>query len=88
MAVKARVSLIREVPSGSWRQLWPSLCHQPSQSRLAVIAIGYADGVSPRLSAAASTSFIVVAHGLPQVGNITMDQMIVDATDVEDLDGG
>ena len=55
-------------------------------SRLAVIAIGYADGVVRALSGR-----IDVLHRgrrLPQVGNITMDQIIVDATDVEDLTVG
>ena len=85
LAVKARVSLIREVPSGSG----VSYGHRfvtSRPSRLAVIAIGYADGVVRALSGR-----IDVLHRgrrLPQVGNITMDQIIVDATDVEDLTVG
>ena len=85
LSVKARVSLIREVPSGSG----VSYGHRfvtSRPSRLAVIGIGYADGVVRALSGR-----IEVLHGgrrLPQVGNITMDQIIVDATDVEDLTVG
>lgn len=84
-AVKARVSLIREVPSGSG----VSYGHRfvtSRPSRLAVIGIGYADGVVRALSGR-----IEVLHGgrrLPQVGNITMDQIILDATDVDDLSVG
>ena len=85
LAVKARVSLIREVPSGSG----VSYGHRfvtSRPSRLAVIGIGYADGVVRALSGR-----IEVLHGgrrLPQVGNITMDQIILDATDVDDLTVG
>ena len=85
LAVKARVSLIREVPSGSG----VSYGHRfvtSRPSRLAVIAIGYADGVVRALSGR-----IDVLHRgrrLPQVGNITMDQIILDATDVEELTVG
>ena len=83
--MKARVSLIREVPSGSG----VSYGHRfvtSRPSRLAVIGIGYADGVVRALSGR-----IEVLHGgrrLPQVGNITMDQIILDATDVDDLTVG
>jgi len=85
LAVKARVSLIREVPSGSG----VSYGHRfvtSRPSRLAVIAIGYADGVVRALSGR-----IDVLHRgrrVPQVGNITMDQIILDATDVEELTVG
>jgi len=85
LAVKARVSLIREVPSGSG----VSYGHRfvtSRPSRLAVIGIGYADGVVRALSGR-----IEVLHSgrrLPQVGNITMDQIILDATDVDDLTVG
>jgi len=85
LAVKARVSLIREVPSGSG----VSYGHRfvtSRPSRLAVIAIGYADGVVRALSGR-----IDVLHRgrrVPQVGNITMDQIILDATDVEELKVG
>jgi alanine racemase len=55
-------------------------------SRLAVVGIGYADGV-PRLL---SDRMEVLHAGrrLPQVGAITMDQLVIDATDAPDLDVG
>lgn len=85
LAVKARVSLIREVPSGSGISYGHRFVTS-RPSRLAVIGIGYADGVVRALSGR-----IEVLHGgrrLPQVGNITMDQIILDATDVDDLTVG
>ena len=82
MAVKARVTLLRDVPAG----VGISYGHQhitQRPSRLAVLAIGYADGVSRRLSG----QMHVLAQGqpLPQVGAITMDQLVVDATDLPEL---
>ena len=82
LAVKARVTLLRDVPAG----VGISYGHQHitrRASRLAVLGIGYADGVSRRLSG----QMEVLAKGqrLPQVGAITMDQVVVDATDLPGL---
>ena len=85
MAVHARVTLIREVEAG----VGVSYGHRYrtcAASRLAVIAIGYADGVPRRLS-----NHMDVLYGgrrLPQVGAITMDQLVVDASQVSDLEVG
>ena len=55
-------------------------------SRIAVVGIGYADGV-PRLL---SNQLEVLFSGrrLPQVGAITMDQLMLDATDCPELEMG
>ena len=85
MSVKARVSLIREVAAG----VGVSYGHRfvtSRPSRLAVIGIGYADGVSRCLSGR-----IHALHRgriLPQVGAITMDQLMLDVTDHPDLEIG
>ena len=85
MTVRARVTLIKSVPAGTgvsynhrYRTVRPS--------RLAVIGIGYADGVPRRLSG----RMFVLHKGqrLPQIGVITMDQLILDATDCPDLECG
>jgi alanine racemase len=85
MQVHARVSLIREVDAG----VGVSYGHRfrtRRPSRLAVVGIGYADGV-PRLL---SNQLEVLHAGrrLPQVGAITMDQLVIDATDAPELDVG
>jgi len=85
MQLRARVSLIRSVPAG----IGVSYGHRfrtSRPSRLAVVSIGYADGVPRQLSGQ-----IAVLHRgrrLPQVGAITMDQLVLDATDAPDLDVG
>ena len=82
MAIKARVTFIRNVPKG----VGVSYGHQfitERPSRLAVVSIGYADGISRSLSG--KISVIFNDKFLPQVGAITMDQLLLDATDVNDL---
>jgi alanine racemase len=85
MQVHARVTLIRSVAAG----VGVSYGHgfrTTRPTRLAVVAIGYADGV-PRLL---SNRLEVVHRGqrLPQVGAITMDQLVVDATEAPGLEVG
>jgi alanine racemase len=85
MQVRARVSLIREVPAGTGVSYGHRFTTQ-RPSRLAVVSIGYADGV-PRLL---SNRLQVLHQGrrIPQVGAITMDQLVLDATDAPQLDQG
>ncbi len=85
MQVRARVSLIREVPAGVGVSYGHRFTTQ-RPSRLAVVSIGYADGV-PRLL---SNRLEVLHHGrrIPQVGAITMDQLVLDATDAPELEQG
>ncbi|MEB3235580.1 MAG: alanine racemase [Cyanobacteriota bacterium] len=85
MQLRARVSLMREVPAG----VGVSYGHRfrtSRPSRLAVVGIGYADGVPRQLSGQ-----ITVLHNgkrIPQIGAITMDQLVLDATNVPELDVG
>jgi alanine racemase len=85
MQVRARVSLIREVPAGVGVSYGHRFTTQ-RPSRLAVVGIGYADGV-PRLL---SNRLQVLHQGqlIPQVGAITMDQLVLDATDAPGLEQG
>ncbi len=85
MTLHARVSLIREVGAGVGVS-YGHRFHTSRPSRLAVVGIGYADGV-PRLL---SNRLQVLFQGqrLQQVGAITMDQMVLDATDLPQLEAG
>lgn len=85
MAVQALVTQLRSVPAGTgvsynhrYRTVRPS--------RLAVVGIGYGDGVPRRLSS--RMSVLHKGQRLPQVGAITMDQLILDATDCPALARG
>ena len=85
MAVRARVSLIREVPAGVGVSYGHRFITQ-RPSRLAVVGIGYADGVPRLLSNHLQVLF--AGQPVPQVGAITMDQLVLDATDVPALEVG
>ena len=85
LAVRARVSLIRDVPAGTGVSYGHRFITQ-RPTRLAVVGIGYADGVLRSLS-----GHIHALHRnrqLPQVGAITMDQLLLDATDAAGLEPG
>jgi alanine racemase len=85
MAVRARVTLLRDVPAG----IGVSYGHRhvtSRPSRLAVLGIGYADGVSRLLSG--RLQVLALGQRLPQVGSITMDQLVVDATALPELEVG
>jgi alanine racemase len=85
MALHARVSLIREVPAGTGVSYGHSF--QTSRpSRLAVVGIGYADGVPRQLSNQLEVLF--QGQRIPQVGAITMDQLVLDASDCPALESG
>ena len=81
LKIKARITFIRDVDEGvgiSYGHLFTT----KRKSKLAVLAIGYADGVSRVLSGKISASIDGVL--VPQVGAITMDQMIIDITEKPD----
>lgn len=85
MQVQARVTFVRAVAAGVGVSYGHSFRTQ-RPSRLAVVAIGYADGVPRQLS----NRMQVLHRGqrLPQVGAITMDQLMIDATDAPELELG
>ncbi|WP_242411886.1 alanine racemase [Cyanobacterium sp. IPPAS B-1200] len=85
MEVKTRITHIKQVAKGTGVSYGHSFkCDRPST--IAVIGIGYADGV-PRLL---SNKIKVIINGqyVQQIGNITMDQIILDITDFPDFKVG
>ena len=85
LQLRARVTLLREVAAG----MGVSYGHRfvtSRPSRIAVVGIGYADGVPRLLSNQMEVLF--AGRRLPQVGAITMDQLMLDATDCPDLEPG
>ena len=85
MQIRARISQTKAVPGGTG----VGYSHQfvtDGPRRLAVVSIGYADGVPRSLSG----RMAVLAHGkrLPQVGAIMTNQLIIDASDQPNLRPG
>lgn len=80
LSLKARVAHVQEVPAGEG--VGYDLAFVPQRpSRVAALAIGYADGLPRGLSCGVGE---VLLHGCraPIVGRVCMDQTLVDVTDV------
>lgn len=82
--VHARVTATRRVAAGegvgydhTWRAAHPTT--------IATVAIGYADGVSPRLANVGE--FELVGERVPIAGTISMDQLMVDVADLPVVPG-
>lgn len=85
MSVKANIVHVKDVPSGfSVGYGRRFISERPS--RIATIALGYADGYPRPYSAQAK----VIVNGClaPVAGNICMDQCMIDVTDVPDVQVG
>ncbi|MCP9834795.1 MULTISPECIES: alanine racemase [unclassified Cyanobium] len=85
LQIHARVTLLRQVGAG----VGVSYGHRfrtRRPSRLAVVSIGYADGVPRQLSNRMDVLFD--GRRLPQVGAITMDQLVIDATEAPRIEVG
>ena len=82
LKVKARVTLVRDVEKGIGVG-YGHFFKTQRKSKLAVVAMGYADGVSRALSGKISGSIDGVL--VPQVGAIAMDQMVFDITEKPDI---
>jgi len=78
MTMRARVALVKRVPAGegvSYGHEWSTPC----ETTLALLPVGYADGVPRRLSGA---MVVWLAGGRrPVVGRVCMDQVVVDCGD-------
>jgi alanine racemase len=79
MSVKARVTQVKTISAGTGVSYGHRFVAQ-RDTTIAVVGIGYADGVPRRLSG----QLELLLHGrrVSQIGNITMDQIMLDITDL------
>jgi alanine racemase len=85
LQVRARVTQVKTISPGTG----VSYGHQfvaSREMRIAVVGIGYADGVLRNLSN--KMSALVRGQRVPQIGTITMDQIMLDVSSVPDLQEG
>ncbi|BAY64506.1 alanine racemase [Calothrix brevissima NIES-22] len=85
LQVKARITQVKTIAAGTG----VSYGHHfiaPQELRLAVVGIGYADGVPRHLSN--NMQVIIRGQRVPQIGTITMDQLMVDVSAIEDIQEG
>ena len=85
MTLRSMVSMVKEISEG--RSVSYGRTYRTEKKQIiATIPIGYADGYTRRLSNKAR----VLIHGkfAPQIGNVCMDQMMVDVTDIPGVQEG
>ncbi|HKE99160.1 MAG TPA: alanine racemase [Actinomycetes bacterium] len=78
LALRAAVSALRTVEAGervSYGHVWAA----PRRTRIATLPVGYADGVRRGLSG--RMRVCIGGRSWPQVGRVTMDQIMVDVGD-------
>lgn len=80
LSLKSMITQYREVPSGTHIGYGCSFTTQ-RPSRLAVVAIGYADGLNRLLSNRANV--LIAGQRAPMVGRISMDQVVLDLSETQ-----
>ena len=82
VAWKTRIALIRELPAGHGISYGRTLI-TTRPTRVATLAVGYADGF-PRQASGQGTAALIAGCRCPVLGRVTMDQIMVDVTDLPD----
>jgi alanine racemase len=82
MQVKARVTQVKTIPPGTGVSYGYQFIAE-RELRLAVVGIGYADGIPRNLSN--KMSVLIRGQQVRQIGAITMDQMMLDVSEIPDL---
>ena len=80
MTLQARVALVKRVPAGegvSYGHEWTT----PRDTTVALLPIGYADGVPRRMGRAGRMRVLLGGTLRPVVGRVCMDQVVVDCGD-------
>ena len=86
LSVKARVSSVRDLYKGEGAGY--GLRYVAEENRqIAVLSIGYADGI-PRSLSNGHGRVLINGQFAPIIGNICMDQMLVDVTDIKEVKQG
>ena len=85
LGVKARITQVKTIPAGTG----VSYGHRFVAERellMAVVGIGYADGVPRNLSN--RLQVLIRGKKVPQIGSITMDQIMLDVSSIPDVQPG
>jgi alanine racemase len=86
MTLRARVVLAKRVPAGegvSYGHEWTT----PRETTLAVVPLGYADGVTRSLNRHGRMRVLINGAVRPVVGRVCMDQIVVDCGDADVREG-
>ncbi len=80
MTLRARVVLVKRVPAGegvAYGHEWTT----PRETTLALVPLGYADGVTRALNRRGRMMVLLGGQLCPVVGRVSMDQIVVDCGD-------
>ena len=83
LSVKARVSTVKNLAAGEFAGYGMAF-EAPKDLKIAVLSIGYADGV-PRNLSCGKGCVLLAGKRAPIIGRICMDQMTVDVSDIPDV---
>jgi len=79
LAFHSRIVLVKDLPAGT-SVSYGATCRLARDSRVAVVAAGYGDGIPT--AASNRGQLLVRGRRCPILGRVTMDQTLVDVTDV------
>lgn len=85
LTFRSRIGLVKMLPAGtpvSYNRTFTL----PRETRVAVVTAGYGDGIPTAASNRAE--FVVRGKRLPQIGRVTMDQTLLDATALPEIKAG
>lgn len=86
LSVKARVALTKDLYAGEAAGYGLQYVAE-SNRKIAILSIGYADGI-PRSLSCSHGKVLINGNEVPIVGRICMDQMLVDITNIPDVNSG
>ncbi|MED1914561.1 serine racemase VanT catalytic subunit [Bacillus thuringiensis] len=86
LSLKARVVQVKQVEKGE--SVGYGRAHTAQKdSKIAIVSIGYTDGV-PRMLSQSGATCLIRGKRRPIIGFVCMDQLIVDITDMEEVQKG
>jgi len=86
MRLCSRISIVRDIPEGQGVSYGRTFVTQRN-SKIATVGIGYADGI-PRAISGKGVKVWIDGQFAPIVGRVTMDQIMVDVTDLGAVKAG
>lgn len=86
MGVKGRIVFLKDIEKGNGISYGHTYVTENEDAKIATIPVGYADGIPRELSN--KIYGLVNGQKIPQIGNITMDQMMFDVSGINNINIG
>lgn len=86
LSVKARISAVKNVFAGQ-AVGYGSVFFAPHDMKIAVLSVGYADGI-PRSLSCGIGNVLINGFAVPIIGHVCMDMMTIDITNIENVKQG